>query len=224
MAKVLLVEDNKETASMVADFLSTEQFDVETSASATDALELLKYSRYDLIVLDWELPGVSGPTLCSEFRKSGGKTPILFLTGKTALEEKEIGFASGADDYLTKPFQLRELLIRLRALLRRPTSLLQGEISLRYLKIDLDNHKVFKKGVEVTMTPKEFALLEFMAKHTGRVFTSEELLAHVWQSVDDATNEAVRTCVKRVRGKLDLPDEPPVISTVYGVGYKIDRY
>lgn len=224
MAKVLVVEDDLVIADLICDFLEAEKFTAEKTHNGQDALHLLRTYSFDLVILDWELPDTSGPEICKEFRARGGYTPILFLTGKATVEDKATGLDAGADDYLTKPFHVIELGARLRALLRRQSSgappsdvLISGQVSL-----DRAGHKVFRGTEEIALLPREFAVLEYLMVNKGRVLSAEAILDHVWETTSDATPDAVRTVVTRLRKKLDT-GEPSLITTVYGVGYKIEQ-
>lgn len=222
MAKILIVEDEQALSDMVADFLGDCGHTIEQVFTGSEALDRLRLYSYDLVIMDWELPGITGVTVTRQYRQSNGQTPVLFLTGKKELADKIEGFNTGADDYLTKPFQAPELQVRVQALLRRPKVLVADVIQYRHLEIDTASGKVFKKGTDVKVLPKEFALLTFLIKNRGHVFDHTALLDKVWSSESDATSEAIMTCVKRLRKKLDIEGEPSIITTVHGVGYRAD--
>jgi DNA-binding response OmpR family regulator len=221
MAKVLLVEDEVDLSSLINNWLAREHHLVEVVHDGATALHRLKVAKYDVIILDVMLPGMSGFDVCREFRQSRGATPILFLTAKNSLQDKEMGFLAGADDYLTKPFHLKELEFRVKALLRRGVMAGSNTFQLGDIQVDSDQHKVLKNGAEVHLLPKEFRLLEFFVRHPQRVFSPEELLENVWESDTSAHNDSVRGHITRLRKKLDTPGEPSIIATVYGVGYKL---
>jgi DNA-binding response OmpR family regulator len=221
MAKVLLVEDELDLASLINNWLAREHHLVEVVVDGPTALHRLKVAKYDVIILDVMLPGMSGFDICREFRQSRGVTPILFLTARTSLQDKELGFLAGADDYLTKPFHLKELEFRVKALLRRGAVSGSNIFQLGDIQVDSDQHKVIKNGSEVHLLPKEFRLLEFFVRHPQRVFSPEELLENVWESDTSAHNDSVRGHITRLRKKLDTPGQPSIIATVYGVGYKL---
>jgi DNA-binding response OmpR family regulator len=164
---------------------------------------------------------MAGIEVCRKFRFSGGTTPILILTGKSSIIEKGQGFDSGADDYLTKPFDVRELSMRLRALQRRGVQITQDEISLGQLSINVALHTVRLGAAEIQLKPKEFALLEFLMRHPDQVFSMETLLERVWSSESDTPADIIYTYMKTLRKKLvDAKGQCP-IRNVYGVGYKI---
>lgn len=222
MAKILLVEDDREFAAMMSECLSYDHHSVEVVHTGNEGLERIRLCKFDVIVLDWALPGIEGIEICRQFRTHGGMTPIIMITGKSAITDVEAGLNSGADDYLRKPFNVRELSVRVRAVLRRssnnPTNILQvGNIQL-----DSTNHMVTKNGDEIMLPPREFALLEFFMRHPGETFSSDELLARVWRSESEATYEAIRTCIKRIRSKLD-GDNGSIIETIPRVGYRLRR-
>jgi DNA-binding response OmpR family regulator len=221
MVKILLVEDNADIANMVRTFLLFEHHTVETIADGLEAHSLLKSFAYDLIILDWQLPGMSGIDICKEYRSARGKTPVLMLTGKDSINDKILGLDSGADDYLTKPFDLRELGGRIRALLRRPTEVLPSNcLTAGNLSLDPAKHLAMRDGEPVALVPREFQLFEFLMRHQNQVFTAEALLNRVWPSESAATEEALRIAMKRLRKKID-PDSK-LLRNVHGVGYILE--
>jgi DNA-binding response OmpR family regulator len=222
MAKILIVDDERDLCGLVRNWLAREKHLVEEADNGLDALNQLGFSKFDVIILDLMLPGMNGLEVCKRFRQQLGHTPILMLTAKTAVEDKEAGLDAGADDYLTKPFHLKELAARVRALLRRGPG--QGDHTLVVRDITIDtNECLVKKGAEVIhLLPKEYRLLEFLARHPNHVFSAEELLASVWESDTSALLDTVRGHIKRLRKKLDTPSAPSIISTIYGLGYKIE--
>lgn len=218
MSKILLVEDDSDLAGMVKLNLLREHSTVEVVHSGEDALDVLAVSAYDLIILDWNLPGKSGIEVCQWYRQHGGTSPVLMLTGKSADVDKEKGLDGGADDYLTKPFSMRELAARVRAVLRRSSTVTSNILTHGSYKIDPFKFHIEKGGAPVTLQPREFALFEFLMRHPGEVFSAEALLERIWRSDSEATLDALRACIKRIRKKLDDPD---VIETVHGVGYRL---
>ena len=225
MAKIFLIEDDPEISENVKDWLqAAENHIVESTDDGEDGLNHLRFYQYDLIILDWDLPKKSGLEICNQFRSNGGNTPILFLTGKRELINKEAGFDAGADDYLTKPFNVRELAARVRALLRRPPSVVQAHmLRARHIEVDPMAASVKSNGESVKLNAKEYALLEFFLRHPGQLFTAEALLDRVWKTESDSTTEAITTTVKRLRKKLDLPDKKSIITTIHGLGYRLDQ-
>lgn len=221
MAKILIVEDDEDLCERLCDWLSFEQHTVEVLINGNDAEERLRFFIYDLIVLDWDLPGLTGLEICRNFRTRGGTTPIIMLTGKTTLVEKETGLDSGADDYLTKPFHLKELSARIRALLRRPPQISSTILKMKDLEVDLTSRRVNKNGQELNLLPKEFALLEFFLRHPNEVFSPDALLERIWHSASDSSIESVYTYIKTLRKKISPESPTSYIKTVHGIGYRL---
>ncbi len=222
MAKILIVEDDTDIATIVSRWLQHENHLVEISKDGEDASVKLKLNQYDLVILDWMLPKITGVELCQKFRTSGGTTPILLLTAKSTIENKEAGLDSGADDYLTKPFDLKELSARVRALLRRAGAISTKTLKIGDLSLDAEMHQVFVGDMLISLNPKEFALLEFLMRHPNQIFSGEALLSRVWQSDAMASTDTVRAHIKNLRKKIDQPGKTSPISTVHGLGYKIE--
>jgi DNA-binding response OmpR family regulator len=223
MAKILLVEDDSDLTVIIEDALTLQKHMVEVASTGPDGRERLLFYEYDLVILDWELPGgLSGVDICKEYRSRGGLTPVIMLTGKDAVREKEAGLDAGADDYLTKPFEMRELQARLRALLRRPTGYADNDLTVGDFLLQPSVFRLTRKGEEIRLLPKEFALLEFFMRHKGQSFSAEAILNRVWPSDSDATPESFRTCLKRLRQKVDIDGQPSLIEHVHGLGYRIN--
>lgn len=224
MAKILIVEDEHDISGLVSNWLLRDHHLVEQADNGLDALNQMELSKFDVIILDLMLPGMNGLEVCRRYRQQLGHTPILMLTAKDAVEAKEMGLDAGADDYLTKPFHLKELAARVRALLRRGDSLPSNIHRVRDIVIDTGKCLVTKGGETIHLLPKEYRLLEFLVRHPDHVFSAEELLASVWESDTLAFLDTVRGHIKRLRKKLDNPNQPSIISTVYGMGYKIEAH
>lgn len=222
MTKLLLVEDNEALADQLSKWLVEQNYLCEHASSGEDGLQLLSNYQYDLIILDWELPGKSGLDVCREFRKSGGVTPILFLTGQDDLTHKESGLDSGADDYLTKPFEVRELAARIRSLLRRPGRMIIEELKVNGVKLDVQNRTVSNGDKSARLMPTECSTLEFLMRHPNQSYSTKALLDSVWTSQSEASEESVRTCMKTLRFKLGKIDKKDLIKTVLGAGYSIE--
>lgn len=221
MAKLLLIEDDNTLSIVVESYLKRDGHDVERAGTFEDAYRLIEKNTYDLIVLDWTLPDGSGIELLKQFRQKGGATLCLILTGRKEVKEKEIGFDSGGDDYLTKPFHIKELGARVRALLRRPAHFHSNVLSIHNITLDINTHEVTKNGVSIKLHPQEFALLELLLKNPDRVFSSEELLDRIWKSESGASAETLRTSMRRLRKRIDEPDAPSLIENIHSVGYKL---
>lgn len=221
MTKILVVEDDQDLAQMVRSYLLFERYEVENVYDGREGLSRVKTYEYDIIILDLGLPDCSGIEVLKSLREKGSRTPVLILTGKHSVEEKEQGLDAGADDYVTKPFHMKELGARLRALLRRPPPI-TGSNTLKAANITLDVSKfrVMKDNEVITLVPKEFQLLEFFMRHPNQVFSSEALLNRVWPNNSDSAPQALRTAMKRLRKKIDPDGE--LIKTVHGVGYILE--
>ncbi|MBS1992941.1 MAG: response regulator transcription factor [Cyanobacteria bacterium SZAS LIN-2] len=222
MSKVLIVEDDQSIAQVVKDALSDSKYTVDMVHRGEDARAYLRSVTYDLIIFDWQLPDCSGIELCNEYRAAGGASPVLFLTGRNAVPDRIVGLDSGADDYLTKPFDVRELLSRVRALLRRPPSVTYKTLKVRNIELDPVNHVVTMAGAEIKLYPKEFSLLELFMRNPQRVFSADDLLAKVWPTDSDASIETARTTILRLRQKVENDAENPLIRTIRGVGYRLE--
>ncbi len=222
MSKILIVEDDESIANVVKDALSGSKYTVDMVYRGADARAYLTSITYDLIIFDWELPDCTGIQLCNEYRAGGGFAPVLFLTGRDAVPDRITGLDSGADDYLTKPFDVRELLSRVRALLRRPPAVTHKTIKARNIELDPVNHVVTLAGPEIKLYPKEFALLELFMRNPQRVFSPDDLLTKVWPTDSDASIETVRTTILRLRQKVEADPDNPLIRTIRGVGYRLE--
>lgn len=222
MSRILIVEDEDGLSGAIRDWLEDELYVVSIATDGLSGLDKLQSESFELILLDWMLPGLSGIELCKMFRKNGGKTPILMLTAKSTLAAKEEGLDSGADDYLTKPFNMRELSARVRALLRRPLTEPQSILGVGDLLLDTNLRAVSKGGKTLRLLPKEFILLEVLMRHKGKVLSADLLIDHVWSSDSTIAPDTVRSHVKALRKKIDDPSKPSIITTVHGMGYKIE--
>ncbi len=222
MAKILVVEDDPQILKIVQDCLKLDHHTVETEADGSIALEKLRLFEYDVLIFDWNLPGVSGVELCREYRSRGGRGSVLMLTANTTISNKEEGLGSGADDYLTKPFEVRELTARVKALARRSSvAISANNLKVGDVELDRDKFCVTVNQQPIKLVPKEFALLEFLMRHRNIVFSADALLSRVWKAEEDASPEIIRTHIKNLRKKLEHDGKPPIIETVYGVGYKV---
>ncbi len=217
VAKILVVEDSEDILESIKEILEIERYQVEAISDGIDAELMLKTYPYDLIVMDWQLPNKDGVDVVREYRLEGGKTPVLMLTGKANISDKEQGFDAGADDYLTKPFHSKELVARVKALLRRPPEFATSVLKGAGIELDSSTMIVLKDGKSIQLLPKEFQILEFFLRNQERVFDQESLLNRLWPSDSEATSEALRSTIKRLRKKIDPYGE--IIKTVHGIGY-----
>lgn len=217
--RVLVVEDEPMMAEAIRDGLRLEAIAADIAGDGEAALELLSINAYDIAVLDRDIPGPSGDEVAAHIVASGSGTPILMLTAADRLDDKTSGFALGADDYLTKPFELQELVLRLRALDRRRAHNRPPVREIAGLKLDPFRREVFRDGRYVALTRKQFAVLEILVGAEGGVISAEELLERAWDENADPFTNAVRITVSALRKRLG---QPWVIATVPGVGYRID--
>jgi len=222
MAKVLLIEDDRDLANNLKEWLSLENYLVELAEDGVSGLELLRTYEYDIIILDISLPRLSGLEVCRQYRQAGGSGRILMLTGRGSVADRADGLDTGADDYLTKPFHFKELSARLRAVMRRPVVAQENILRAGEIELDPRSFKVFKNGAPVHLARMEFALLEFLMRHPGQVFNQEALLERVWTADSERTSETIRSCIKKIRNKIDTAGRESLIQNVHGVGYKVD--
>ncbi len=222
MAKIIVVEDDTEIREALVDVLVHEKHTVDALGNGADAWESLQRFQYDLVILDWGLPGLDGLEVLKRFRGSGGGTPVLFLTGRNTVDEKLTGLDSGADDYLPKPYDMREFRARVSALLRRPKELTSDIVRWSDIELDGKAFRCLRRGEEIRLLPKEFALLDFLIRNRNLVFTPDQLVDKLWAGDTEVSVDAIRQCVKRLRTKIDVTDRPSYITTVVGVGYKVE--
>jgi two-component system copper resistance phosphate regulon response regulator CusR len=217
---VLVVEDDPELAAILADGFGEQRIDVVVANDVSSGRERAALGTYDVMILDVMLPGGSGFDLCAHIRARGIATPILMLTARDAIDDRVRGLESGADDYLTKPFAFRELLARVRALARRQPTIAPQRVRVVDLDVDLDTREVRRADRPITLTAKEFALLEFFARHEGKVVDRAAIAAHVWDDNHDPFTNVLEVLVRRLRRKIDDDFEPKLIHTIRGAGYR----
>jgi len=221
MAKILLVDDDAALARMTAKALSLDKHNVELAHSGQDGLDRVLGGSYDLLILDVGLPDVDGFEICRSYRANRGQSPVIMLTGKGEISDKELGFGAGADDYITKPFSVKELSLRVTAALRRPAQFKQ-ELDVGPLKLDAKSHRIMKDGRVLNLSPIDYGLLEFFMRNPNQIFSTEALIARVWPTDQCATYDSLRSSVKRIRQQLDEPEsENSLIETVKKVGYRL---
>jgi len=219
--KLLLVEDDTKIAAAVQRGLETEGFSVEVAADGNEGLWRATEGAYDLIILDIMLPGRNGYQICADLRRAGIWTPILMLTAKDGDLDEAEALDTGADDYLTKPFSFPVLTARARALLRRSGGQVPAPLEVGDLRIDPAERRVFVDAVEVMLTAREFAVLEFLVRRAGQVLTKDEILAGVWDIDFEAESNIVEVYILRLRRKVDHPFGRRSIETLRGAGYRM---
>jgi DNA-binding response OmpR family regulator len=216
------VEDDPNLSRQLQKLLESESYTVDTASDGGLGLAMLEQYQYDVIVMDWKLPVMEGPELVRTYRAEGGLTPIIMLTAEAEIHQKETGFDAGADDYLTKPFNSRELSARLKALLRRAPVVPNNILKLAELTLDVEAHSAELAGVQLKLQKLEFCLLEFLMKNAGKVYTVETILERVWPADSEASIETVRGYIKTLRKKMLAVSEKPTIRNLHGQGYKLD--
>lgn len=220
--RILVVEDEIDLANALAAGLRKEGYAVDVSEDGQSALERMEYTPYDLLLLDLNLPDMDGLEVCASVRRTPSTQPrILMLTARDSLDDRVVGLDEGADDYVVKPFDLPELLARIRALLRRDAAGTGAVIVSGPLRLDAARHEAAFDGVDLPLTAKEFALLRYFMLHPGEVLTAERLLDHVWDEHADPFTNTVRVTVSNLRKKLRAAGAPDVIETVVGAGYRL---
>jgi two-component system OmpR family response regulator len=218
--KILLVEDEAKIAAFVKKGLAENGFAVDHTRNGDEGYELATTREYDAIVLDIMLPGRDGLSILNQLRGRKISTPVILLTARSALSERLDGLNRGADDYLTKPFYIEELIARLHALIRRAAGKEQSILTLGHVSVNLIERTVTADGEAIELTTREYALLTYLMRSPGRVLTRTQICEHVWDYHFDPGTNLVDVCVQRVRKKIERDGKPPLIETVRGVGYK----
>ena len=215
--RLLVIEDEKGIANFLRDGLTEEYFAVDIAYDGKSGLQMALSNEYDLLLVDWMLPGLSGIEIVREIRKNNPNIPVIFLTDRDTIDDTIFGLESGANDYIKKPFQFAELLARIKVQLRTKTTE-SGYLVLGPIKLSSDTHQVFKDDIEVTLTQKEFSLLEYLMRNKGKVCTRTRIIEHVWDIHFNADTSVIDVYINFIRKKLGLgPKE--FIYTLRGVGY-----
>ena len=219
--RILLVEDDARMADTAARYLRNTGFAVDVAAMGAQALELTAINGYDAVILDLGLPDMDGLTVCRSLRRRQPTPRILMATARDALEARIAGLDTGADDYLVKPYALGELVARLRALLRRPADALPPVLTVGDLTLDTGTRTARRGPRAVTLTAKEYAVLEALMRHPGQVLSREHISQHAWDDNYDPFSNVIDVYIGRLRKKIDLPGEPPMLETMRGAGYRL---
>lgn len=220
--RILVVEDEKDIRHFLKKSLEAECYVVDSAADGEKGFFLARTNKYDLIVCDNVMPKKSGQELCEEMRKMGSTVPILMVSVKSESTTKVDLLNAGADDYLTKPFSLDELLARIRALLRRPHSMESEEFKIDDLEVDAHKHTVKRGAESIKLTKKEFTLLKYMIKNKGTVLSRSMIMEHVWDMTADPFSNTIESHINSLRKKIDISGKRKLIQTVNGRGYKIN--
>ena len=219
--KILLVDDETELSDPLSRILQQEGYQVDVANDGAAGMLLALQNQYDLLILDWMLPHKSGIEICREVRSRSLATPVLFLTAKDTVDDRVDGLDAGADDYLVKPFELRELLARVRALLRRSTLEVNSDrLKVGNLELDLDNQVAYRGDKAIDLSEKEIKLLTFFMQHQDRLLTHEEIYSHLWQADEQPSSNVLAALVRLLRRKIEIKNEAQLIHTVYGKGYR----
>ncbi len=217
--KVLVIEDDPTVGEFVKRGLEEQRWTVDLVADGVEGEALARSQPYDLVILDLRLPGRPGPEVLRNLRARGFERPVLVLTAQDAIDAKVETLRAGADDYVTKPFAFEELLARVEALARRPRALASPRIAVADLEIDLDSHQVRRAGQAIELTPKEFLVLEYLARHAGRVMSRTLITEYAWGYHFDPGTNIVDVVITHLRKKIDAAHDRKLITTVRGVGY-----
>lgn len=217
--RLLLVEDDPRMAAFIAKGLREQSFAVDVAKDGAAALFQITEIEYDLVILDIMIPGKTGFEVCEKLRSKGIAVPVLMLTARDSVDDRLTGFECGADDYLTKPFDFQELLARIHALLRRPKTLRPEMLAAADLNLNTYSHKVVRAGRDISLTAKEYALLEYLMMHEGKLVTRTEIAEHVWDENYDPVSNLIDVYVRRLRRKMDEGFAKQLIHTRRGEGY-----
>ncbi|HUX60304.1 MAG TPA: response regulator transcription factor [Ignavibacteriaceae bacterium] len=219
--RILIIEDEKKVASFIKKGMEEEYFTADVAYDGKEGLKMASSENYDAIIMDIMLPFIDGISLLKEIRKREIITPVLMLTVKDSLKDKVEGLDAGADDYLTKPFAFEELVARIRALLRRHESSKIPTLKVGELILDLQSHKVIRGDQEIVLTPKEYAILEYLMRNANKVVSRTKLIEHVYEYHFDPETNIIDVYINKVRTKVDNNFDKPLIHTIRGIGYII---
>lgn len=217
--RILLAEDEKDLNEVIVKTLEKNGYSVDSCSNGRDALYYLENTEYDAAILDIMMPGMSGIQVLKSIRAAGSTLPVLFLTARDSISQRVEGLDAGADDYLVKPFAFDELLARIRVMLRKKGGSAQNIFYLADLKVNLTAHTVFRDNTPITLSAKEFSILEYMILNQGIVLSREKIEAHIWNYDYEGGSNLVDVYIRYLRKKIDEPFSPKLIHTVRGVGY-----
>jgi two-component system, OmpR family, manganese sensing response regulator len=222
--RILLVDDEVELTDPLSRVLTREGYTVDVAFDGAKGSNLAIEGNYDLLILDWMLPRQTGLAICQQLRSLGRNTPVLFLTAKDTVDDRVQGLDAGADDYLVKPFELRELLARVRALLRRPATfdadVTLGRLQVAGLELDYENQLAYRGDRTIELSEKECQLLEYLMRHPGQVSTHEQIYKYLWTEAEKPSSNVLAAQIRLLRRKIEAPGESTLIHTVYGRGYR----
>ncbi|MBD2568511.1 two-component system response regulator RppA [Anabaena lutea] len=222
--RILLVDDEVELTDPLSRVLAREGYIVDAAYDGINGRQLAQAGSYDLLILDWMLPGKTGLEICQELRNQAKTTPVLFLTAKDTLDDRVQGLDAGADDYLVKPFELRELLARVRALLRRSGlesySTTTGRLVVADLELDIENQVAYRQGRIIELSQKESQLLQYLMENVGQLLTHAQIMQHLWQDEEQPGSNVIAALIRLLRRKVEVDNESTLIHTVYGKGYR----
>jgi two-component system, OmpR family, manganese sensing response regulator len=221
--QILLVDDEVELTGPLSRILNREGYQVDVAHDGAEGDRLANQNHYDLLILDWMLPRKNGLEICQALRSQGKTTPVLFLTAKDTVDDRVAGLDAGADDYLVKPFELRELLARVRALLRRPPTLetsMPSRLRVDDLELDLENQLAHRGMRKIELSEKESQLLAFFMRHPNQLLTHEQIHDYLWKTGEKPSSNALAAQIRLLRRKIEAEHESALIHTVYGKGYR----
>jgi OmpR-family two-component system manganese-sensing response regulator len=223
--RILLVDDEIELADALRRQLTREGYEVDVASDGDQGARLAHGGGYGLLILDWMLPGQSGLEICQQVRSQGDTTPVLFLTAKDTIDDRVLGLDAGADDYLVKPFELRELLARVRALLRRPPTLeasppVAERLTVGDLELDVQNQVAYRRDRIIDLSEKESQLLAYFMRSANQLLTHKQIQDYLWGEGEQPSSNALAAQIRLLRRKIEAPGEYPLIHTVYGKGYR----
>ncbi|MBD2741831.1 two-component system response regulator RppA [Coleofasciculus sp. FACHB-1120] len=230
--RILLVDDEVELTEPLSRVLSREGYSVDLAYDGASGSQMALQGGYDLLILDWMLPQITGLEICQQMRSRKDATPVLFLTAKDTLDDRVLGLDAGADDYLVKPFELRELLARVRALLRRSVTDAPASVSVEApnrppllqvgdLELDCENQLAYRHGRTIELSEKETQLLEYFMRHAGQLLTHAQIHQHLWNPEEQPSSNVLAALIRLLRRKIEATGEMPLIHTVYGKGYRL---